>query len=93
MLVQLHAHLVNPSLDTDGGLDDMSSQHGRRERTACRRIGSLRSNDLPDPDRACPCHPVAVRTRGTGQLVRVADLRFHGLRVRGNDDYAPPLDN
>jgi len=27
MLVQAHAHLVNPSADADGGLDDLSSMH------------------------------------------------------------------
>jgi prepilin-type N-terminal cleavage/methylation domain-containing protein/prepilin-type processing-associated H-X9-DG protein len=96
MLVQCHAHLVNPTTDTDGGLDDISSMHpgGANVLFADGSVHLTRSTS-PDPD---PGDPGAIQSQypppvGTpGNWYTPESYNFMGYGTRAGGEVVFPLD-
>lgn len=96
MLVQCHAHLINPSTDTDGGLDDMSSYHfgGVNVLYADGSVHFLRTTPS-DPN---PGTPGAIPSPypapgGTPENVYTQEsLNFMTYGTRAGDEMSVPLD-
>jgi prepilin-type N-terminal cleavage/methylation domain-containing protein/prepilin-type processing-associated H-X9-DG protein len=95
MLVQFHVHLINPSTDLDGGLDDASSLHGGGVNVLL-ADGSVHFilSTPPDPDPGSPgavLSPYAPPVPGNWYTAQSFGLMAYGSRAY--DDYAPPLDD
>jgi prepilin-type N-terminal cleavage/methylation domain-containing protein/prepilin-type processing-associated H-X9-DG protein len=96
MLVQAHAHLINPKSDTDGGLDDYSSLHagGVNLLYADGSVHFVQSTP-PDPD---PGSPGAIQSpypypNGTpGNWYTAESLNFMGYGTRAGSEVVTPLD-
>jgi prepilin-type N-terminal cleavage/methylation domain-containing protein/prepilin-type processing-associated H-X9-DG protein len=96
VLVQVHAHLINPDHDTDGGLDDFSSRHsgGVNVVFADGSVHFIR-NVAGDPN---PGDPGAVRSLypppyGSPGLWYSPDAyNYMGYATRAGGEYTTPLD-
>ena len=96
MLVQAHAHLVNPNSDTDGGLDDLSSFHsgGANVLYVDGSVHFIRSTP-PDPN---PGSPGAIQSpypypNGTpGNWYTQDSLNVMGYGTRAGGEVPVPLD-
>jgi prepilin-type N-terminal cleavage/methylation domain-containing protein/prepilin-type processing-associated H-X9-DG protein len=96
MLVQVHAHLVNPTTDGDGGLDDISSLHpgGANVLFADGSVHFVKSTG-PDPN---PGAAGAIQSSyppplGTpGNWYNPASYNFMGYGTRAGGEVCQPLD-
>jgi prepilin-type N-terminal cleavage/methylation domain-containing protein/prepilin-type processing-associated H-X9-DG protein len=96
MLVQAHAHLVNPTTDADGGTDDFSSLHtgGANVLFADGSVHFTRSTP-PDP---APGGPGAIQSpypapSGTpGNWYTAQSLNLMGYGTRAGNEVVTPLD-
>ncbi len=93
MLVQCHAHLVNPSLDTDGGLDDISSFHtgGANVLYADGSIHFTRTTP-PDPDPGQPGAILSPYMPSSGNYYTQQSLDIMGYGTRAGGEVPVPLD-
>jgi prepilin-type N-terminal cleavage/methylation domain-containing protein/prepilin-type processing-associated H-X9-DG protein len=96
MLVQAHAHLVNPRTDSDGGLDDFSSFHpgGANVLYADGSVHFVQSTP-PDPN---PGDPGAIQSGypaplgSPGNWYTPASYNFMGYGTRAGGEVTSPLD-
>ena len=96
VLVQVHAHLINPSTDGDGGLDDFSSQHvGGVNLLFADGSVHFAATTPPDPD---PGSTGAIQSPypppfGTsGAWYTAASINFMGFGTRAGGEVTKPLD-
>ncbi len=96
VLVQAHAHLINPMTDGDGGLDDFSSQHvGGVNLLFADGSVHFAASTPPDPD---PGTPGAIQSpypapNGTpGSSYTAASINFMGYATRAGGEVMKALD-
>jgi prepilin-type N-terminal cleavage/methylation domain-containing protein/prepilin-type processing-associated H-X9-DG protein len=96
MLVQIHAHLVNPTTDGDGGLDDISSLHpgGANVLFADGSVHFVKSTP-PDPNPGAPgaiqsTYPPPLGTPGNWYTPQSYNVMGYGSRAGG--EVCQPLD-
>jgi prepilin-type processing-associated H-X9-DG protein len=96
MLVQAHAHLVNPMTDADGGLDDFSSMHigGVNVLFADGSVHFIRSTP-PDPNPGDPgaiASPYPAPIGTPGNYYTQDSLNFMSYGTRAGGEVTVPLD-
>ena len=93
MLVQCHAHLVNPTTDADGGLDDFSSLHigGANVLYADGSVHFIRSTP-PDPDPGIPGAILSPYLPSSGNYYTQHSLNVMGYGTRAGGEIPVPLD-
>jgi prepilin-type N-terminal cleavage/methylation domain-containing protein/prepilin-type processing-associated H-X9-DG protein len=96
MLVQSHAHLINPTTDGDGGLDDFSSLHpgGANVLFADGSVHFAQSTP-PDPNPGAPgaiqsTYPPPLGTPGNWYTTQ--SYNFMGYGTRAGGEVCQPLD-
>ena len=94
MLVQAHAHLVNPMTDGDGGLDDFSSYHpgGANVLFADGSVHFAKST-APDPNPGTGIQSGYPPPKGTpGKWYNADSYNFMGYGTRAGREVCQPLD-